>query len=237
MKCRHKIALVHVLLALCLSCAGGHKSGLPADVKSSLSLPGKHVGVLDDAYQADLLYENTRYRIAPTDVLSLAFPLTPEFNQTVNVLPDGSVSLLGIGNVRLEGLTTDESAAAVRAAYSKVLNDPIVAVELKDFNKPSFIVAGRVNTPGKYELRAYTSAIQAVTIAGGFSNGADWSNVLLFRRAGNDWYEAKPLNLKHILQGRDVNEDPEVRPGDMLFVRQTSISKKARNVFPARANH
>ena len=210
---------------------------MPADVKSSLGLPGKHVGVVDDAYQEDLFYENTRYRIAPTDVVSLTFPLTPEFNQTVNVLPDGFVTLAEIGNVRLEGLTTEESAAAVKAAYSKILKDPIVTVDLKDFNRPSFIVAGRVNSPGKYELRAYTCAVQAITIAGGFSNGADWSNVLLFRRAGNDWYEAKPLNLKHILQGRDVNEDPEVRPGDMLFVQQTSILKSARNIFPARANH
>lgn len=234
MKCRHKIALVPGLLAICLSCAGGHKSAVPADVKSSLGLPGKHVGVVDDAYQADLLYENTRYRIVPTDVVSLTFPLTPEFNQTVNVLPDGFVSLVGIGNVRLEGLTTDESAAAVKAAYSSVLKDPIVTVELKDFNRPSFIVAGRVNSPGKYELRAFTSAVQAITMAGGFSNGADWSNVLLFRRAGNDWYEAKPVNLKRILQGRNVNEDPEVRPGDMLFVQQTSILKNARNIFSRR---
>jgi polysaccharide biosynthesis/export protein len=192
---------------------------------------------VDDAYQAALLYGNTRYRIAPTDVVSLTFPLTPEFNQTVNVLSDGFVSLVGIGDVRLEGLTTEESATAVRAAYSKLLNDPIVIVGLKDFNRPSFIVAGRVNSPGKYELRAYTSAIQAITIAGGFSSGADWSNVLLFRRAGNDWYETKPLNLKHILQGHDMNEDPEVRPGDMLFVQQTSISKNVRNIFPTRARN
>ena len=101
----------------------------------------------------------------------------------------------------------------------------------------AFIVAGRVNNPGKYELRAYTSAIQAISIAGGFSNGADWSNVLVFRRAGNDWYEAKPLNLKKILQGKDVNEDPEVRPGDMLFVQQTSVLKNARNILPTRAKH
>lgn len=237
MNCRHKIALAPALLTVCLSCSGGHKSALPADVKSSLGLPGKHIGVVDDTYQADLLYENTRYRLVPTDVVCLTFPLTPEFNQTANVLPDGFVNLVGVGNIRLEGLTTEESAAAVKAAYSKVLNDPIVTVELKDFNRPSFIVAGRVNSPGKYELRAYTSAVQAIAIAGGFSNGADWSNVLLFRRAGNDWYEAKPLNLKHILQGKDVNEDPEVRPGDMLFVQQISISKSARNIFPARANH
>jgi polysaccharide export outer membrane protein len=226
MKSPHKIILVTALLGVCLSSAGGHKASVASDVKSALGLSGKHIGIVDDTYQADLLYANTRYRVAPTDVISLTFPLTPEFNQTVNVLPDGFVSLIGIGNVRLEGLTTEECAAAVRAAYSNVLNNPIVAVDLKDFNRPSFIVAGRVNNPGKYELRAYTSAIQAISIAGGFSNGADWSNVLVFRRAGNDWYEAKPLHLKRILQGRDVNEDPEVRPGDMLFVQHTSILKK-----------
>jgi polysaccharide export outer membrane protein len=133
--------------------------------------------------------------------------------------------LSGAGDVHLEGLTTEQSVAAIQAAYSKILHDPIVAVELKDFNKPYFIVSGQVHKPGKFDLRGSTSAAQAVAIAGGFNESAKHSEVLLFRRKNDDWYEVKPLDLKKILQGHDVSEDPEIRSGDMLFVPQNFISK------------
>ena len=171
-----------------------------------------------------------RYRLCPTDAIALTFPLTPEFDQTVNIQPDGFASLSGAGNLRLAGLTTQESADAIRAAYANLLHDPIVTVELKDFNKPYFVVTGQVNRPGKYDLRGDTSATQAVAIAGGFTESARHSQVLLFRRVNSGWYEVKPLNLKRILYGQNISEDPEIRSGDMLFVPQNFISKVRRYI-------
>jgi polysaccharide export outer membrane protein len=168
---------------------------------------------------------DARYRLCASDVVTLTFPLTPEFDQTVSVQPDGFVSLAGAGDVHLEGLTTQEAADSVRAAYARILHDPLVSIDLKDFNKPYFIVSGQVNQPGKFDLRGEISATQAVGIAGGFKDSAKHSQVLLFRRANNDWYEVKLLDLKKILQGRDVREDPELLPGDMVFVPQNFVSK------------
>ncbi len=175
--------------------------------------------------QPDLERRDARYRLCASDVIALTFPLTPEFDQTVSIQPDGFASLMAVGDVHLEGLTTQESAAAVRTAYSGILNAPIVTIDLKDFNKPYFIVGGQVGHPGKYDLRGETSATEAIAIAGGFNDSAKHSQVLLFRRVNSERYEVKPLNLKRILQGRDVGEDPQVRAGDMLFVPQNLISK------------
>jgi polysaccharide biosynthesis/export protein len=200
----------------------GTTSSLVASTTSH-STPALH----DDGAGAglDLQRRDARYRLCATDVVALTFPLTPEFDQTVSIQPDGFASLAGVGDVHLEGLTTEESAEAIRTAYGHILHDPIVSVDLKDFNKPYFIVSGQVGHPGKYDLRGETSATEAVAIAGGFNESAKHSQVLLFRRANKDWYEVTPLDLKRILQGRDVNEDPEVHPGDMLFVPQNFISK------------
>jgi len=164
-----------------------------------------------------LQHRDDRYRLCASDVVTLTFPLTPEFDQTINIQPDGYASLAGVGDVRLEGLTTAESLDAIRRAYAKVLNNPIVTMEMRDFNKPYFMVNGQVHSAGRFDLRGYTTATQAITMAGGFEDSAKHSQVLLFRRVNNDWYEVKNLNLKHILQGHDVNEDPEIRSGDMLF--------------------
>jgi polysaccharide biosynthesis/export protein len=172
-----------------------------------------------------LEHRNPRYQLCASDAITITFPLTPEFDQTVNIQPDGFASLLGSGDIHLEGLTTAQASDAIRTAYASVLRDPIVTIELKDFNKPYFIVSGQVNKPGKYDLRGNTSATEAVAVAGGFNESAKHSQVLLFRRVNDDWFEVKPLNLKHILQGHDVDEDAEIRPGDMLFVPQNFVSK------------
>jgi polysaccharide biosynthesis/export protein len=200
--------------------ANGPSVGLAKADERSRSSSNIH-DVDDPALQR----RNPRYRLCASDAITLTFPLTPEFDQTVNIQPDGFVSLAGAGDVHLEGLTTQESVSAVQAAYSKILHDPLVTIELKDFNKPYFIVGGQVSKPGKFDLRGYTTATEAVAMAGGFNESAKHSQVLLFRRVNDNWLEVQTLDLKHILQGHDVREDVEIRPGDMLFVPQNLISK------------
>src|SRR5580704_14119050 len=60
-----------------------------------------------------------RYRVQRTDVFTLAFPLVPEFNQTVTVEPDGYIALQGIGEIYVIGDTLTELTDAIRTAYSK----------------------------------------------------------------------------------------------------------------------
>ena len=138
------------------------------------------------------------------------------------------MNLAGVGEVRIEGLTTAELAEAIQLAYSKIVQDSTVIVEIQDFTRPYFLVLGQVNRPGKYDLRGYTSATEALASAGGFKDTARYSPVLLFRHASHDWYEVKPLDFKQLLRGHDFEEDAEVRPGDMLFVPQNLLSKLKR---------
>ncbi len=183
--------------------------------------------------QTDIQHRDGRYRLCASDVIALTFPLTPEFDQAINIEPDGFASLAGAGHVRLVGLTIEESAAAIRTAYAGILHDPMITVELRDFNRPYFIVGGEVNRPGKYDLRGDTRATEAIAMAGGFNDASKHSRVLLFRKVNNDWYEVKPLNLKRILQGHEVNEDPEIRAGDMLYVPTiSSLQERDPKLIP-----
>src|SRR5258708_6957719 len=108
-----------------------------------------------------------RYRICRDDVLSLSFPLSPELNQKVIVQPDGFISLQSAGNIRVEGLTVPGVVEAVKKAYASTLHDPIVDVDLADFQKPFFTVLGQVEKPGQYDLRYDITVTQAVAVAGG----------------------------------------------------------------------
>jgi polysaccharide biosynthesis/export protein len=168
---------------------------------------------------------NWRYRVNPSDILELTFALTPEFNQTVIVQPDGYISLRGVGDVSAAGQTLPELTESLKAAYSKILQDPEIAIDPKEFEKPFFTVGGQVGKPGKFDWYGDITLTQAIAIAGGFTEASKHSQVLLFRRVSDQWTEARIINVKKMMSSRNLQEDPELKPGDMLFVPKNSLSK------------
>lgn len=165
------------------------------------------------------------YRLNRSDVVTVGFTLSPEFDQIVTVQPDGYVFLKDAGPVLACGLTLEEFQLAVRKAYTGYLHDPQVAVALKEFEHPYFVAGGELGHPGKYELRTDTSIMEAVQIAGGFTHEAKHSQVVLFRHVSDGLVEARLFDIKKMLKEKRLSEVPSLRPGDMVFVPQNSISK------------
>jgi polysaccharide export outer membrane protein len=204
--------------------AVGQKTPLPSSIGIAQG------GTVDQAPRAtpseDGLHKrNWRYRVNPSDTLELNFSHTPEFNQTVIVQPDGYISLRDVGDLRAEGQTLPELTESIKTAYSKILQDPVLSINPKDFEKPYFTVDGQVGKPGKFDWRGDVTLTRAIAIAGGFTDAAKHSQVLLFRRVSDQWTEAKIINVKKMLSSRDLQEDPELKPGDMLFVPKNALSK------------
>jgi polysaccharide export outer membrane protein len=166
-----------------------------------------------------------RYRLEPDDVFDLDFVLTPEFNQTVTVQPDGYISLRGLGDVKVLGQTIPEASATIRAAYANILDNPPIAIVLKDFEKPYFVAGGWIGKPGKYDLRGETTLSQAIQVAGGLRDGAKASQVILFRSVSNNWVEVKKLNVKDILEAKNTSEDIRLRSGDMFLIPKGTFAK------------
>ena len=191
-------------------------------------LRGPRTPSQDAQERPELHRRNPRYQLCKDDVLQLNFALTPEFNQTVTVQPDGYITLLAVGDLHVEGQTVPDVTESIRAAYAKTLHNPIIAVRLTDFEKPYFIAGGEVGHPGKFELRGDTTLTQAVAIAGGFTESSKHSQVWLFRRVSNDWVETKQFNLKKMFKNGNLREDAHLRPGDMLYVPRNTYSKVKR---------
>src|SRR5882757_99752 len=172
---------------------------------------------------------NPRYRIQAGDTFDLTFELSPEFNQTVvAVQPDGFVTLRGVGDIKVAGQTVPELTSTLRQAYGKILNNPLISVVLKEFEKPYFVADGQVAKPGKYEMHGNMTVTQAIAIAGGFQSAAKHSQVVLFRRVDDQWTEAKLIDVKKMEKNRDLREDPMLHSGDMLFVPKNTMSKVDR---------
>jgi protein involved in polysaccharide export with SLBB domain len=167
---------------------------------------------------------NPRYRICVEDRIALSFPLTPAMDQKVMVNPDGYITLRATGNLHVAGLTLPELVAAVKKSYDNVLNDPLVNADLEDFHKQHFTVLGQVSKPGQYDLRYDTKVTEAVAMAGGFASTAK-TQVLLYRAIPSGWEEVRQLNIKEILNGKNISEDVFLRPGDMIFVPEKGVTK------------
>ena len=96
-------------------------------------------------------------------------------------------------------------------------------MDLLDFQKPFFVVSGQVTKPGQYDLRADITVSEAIAVAGGFLPTAR-THVLLYHRVSTGWVEVKKLNLKDILHGKNIEEDVQMQPGDMIFVPEKFIA-------------
>jgi polysaccharide export outer membrane protein len=166
-----------------------------------------------------------RYKLEFGDQFDVSFELSPEFNQTVTVQPDGYITLRGAGDVHVAGQTVPELTETLRRAYGKILINPLISIVLKDFEKPYFIADGQVGKPGKYELRGDTTLTQAIAMAGGFQDSAKHSQVLLFRHVDSEWVSAMIINVKQMHKEGNLKEDPYLQPGDMLFVPKNRLSK------------
>ena len=159
------------------------------------------------------------------DTLEIKFRLTSEFNQTVTIQPDGFINLIDLQDMYVVGKTVPELVEILRAEYSRILNEPIIAVVLKEYEKPYFIVQGEIRLPGKYELRGDITVVEAIGIAGGFNENSKHSQVLLFRTISNNWVSAIEINVKKMISSLDLSEDIHIQPGDMIVVPKNAFSK------------
>ena len=211
------------------------------DAPSAAVTNGDQVVAQESAHPT-LQRRNPRYKLRIGDSFDLTFPLSPEFNQigqqfgSVNgaatsvggvvIQPDGYISLTGVGEIYAAGKTIPELTETIQTAYSKILHDPVVHITLKDFERPYFTALGQVGKPGKYDLRGETTLTQGVALAGGFTTkGAKTSQVLLFRQVSDDWIEVRKIDVKKMLNGKDLREDVHLRAGDMIYVPTSTYSK------------
>jgi len=223
------LALI-ALVAVALSIAFAQTSATTVASTGATEASGTKAG--DSASDSSFRDRYPRYKIRAGDAFDIAFELSPEFNQSVSVQPDGFVTLRGIGDVHVAGETVPELTATLRKAYDKILHDPLISITLKDFEKPYFIADGQVGRPGKYDLRGETTLTEAIAMAGGFLDSAKHSQVLLFRRVNEEWMSAQVVDVKKMQSQKNLREDPLLHTGDMLFVPKNRVSK-LKPLFPS----
>ncbi len=133
------------------------------------------------------------------------------------VTPEGTVQLPAIGSFPVQGMTLEEIEHEVNARYAAHIQGIEVTVVLAGRAPRYVFVLGEVLNPGRYELTGPTTAMQSVALAGGWNNGGNLRQMVIFRR-GEDWrLMATKLDLRGALLGK------RPCPADELWIRDSDI--------------
>ena len=177
-----------------------------------------------------LVVPTEHYILHAGDVVDVTFRFTPEFNDEVTVGPDGRVMLKSVGDLRMAGYTLPEIQRAVLIAAKDKLVDPEVTVSLKDYDRPHVVVGGEVQTPGKFDLRKPTTAMQAIMLAGGPKEDSAMGRVVVFRKVNDEFAEVHIVKLDHYKGKSTAKNDMLLQPDDMVLVQHDTLTTFSRYI-------
>ena len=147
-----------------------------------------NAGAADDAVKAPppqaVSQAGPEYRMGPEDQIRVSVWENKDLTLDLVVRPDGKISMPLIQDVVAEGRTAAELATTIHDRLLTYIKEPQVSVIILQVNAPKFFVIGNVARPGTYSLRSETSVLQALALAGGFTQFASTRNIRLIRNAG-----------------------------------------------------
>lgn len=145
----------------------------------------------------------------------------------VVVTPAGKIQLPAVDSVFVQGLTPVEAKQEIDARYAATVPGVEVTIDLAE-RAPRFIyVVGEVKNAGRFELVGPTTAMQAISLAGGWNIGANLRQVVVFRRA-DDWrLMATMLDLRGAMYGRRPvpADDIWLNDSDIVLVTKSPIQQ------------
>lgn len=164
----------------------------------------------------------TEFLIGPEDILVVTVWRNQELSKEVIVRPDGKISLPLLGDITAAGLTAEALSKQVADKLAEFMSTPTVSVQVKEINSYHIFAVGEVGRPGKIVLKSFTSVIQGISYAGGFTTFASRNNVHVLRNVKNGQGETKqvmiPVPYQDIVQGKNLEANIILKAGDVIVV-------------------
>lgn len=157
------------------------------------------------------------YIIGEEDMLDINVWKEPDVSRTVPVRPDGKISLPLLNDVQAAGLTPMQLQQQITEKLRKFLTEPQVTVIVTQINSQRVYIMGEVNRPGTFPLLPKMTILQLITTAGGFTQFANTGKIRIVRNE-NGKQKTYTFNYKELMQGRQPEQNLELKPGDSIVV-------------------
>lgn len=170
------------------------------------------------AHKAKTPIDNSEqpFHIGREDVLDIAVWRDPDLSRVVPVRPDGFISMPIIGDVKAAGMTPEQLAVDLKEKLKPYVQDPKITVIVREVNSSRVFVTGEVAHPGAYPLRGRVSVLQAVALAGGFTDFANSDGIVVIRQGEKGGQI--PVRYSELISDTEGTVDVFLRPGDTVVV-------------------
>lgn len=159
----------------------------------------------DNAANSEIL---SSYALGSGDTIRIAVYKEPDLSIETKLTDAGTIIFPFLGEISVSGLTVGQLKEKITQGLAgRYLVDPKVTVSVLTYRE--FFVNGEVKKPGAYPYIPGLTAQKAISMAGGFSDRASQSNVLIIREQDPS---QKPIQAE---------VDANVSPGDVVIVEES----------------
>lgn len=159
------------------------------------------------------------YVIGAEDVLDISVWKNADLSRVVNVRPDGKISLPLIGDIKAGGLTPNQLKNEITARLKAYQETAVVSVIVAAVNSYRVFIVGEIRTPGTYLLKNKTTVLQAISLAGGFTQFASKNKIMVVRQKSDGTDERIRVRFNDLVYGDDDTDMNFIlNPGDTIFV-------------------
>ncbi len=175
---------------------------------NSSAVPGSPTVTRSVAPMAD-------YRLGAGDKLRIEVYKDAQLSQSVQVRPDGKITMPLIGDIACVGLTPIELRDRIANSLKEYVTNPVVTVIVVEAVASNVFVMGEVNKPGPLQMAGPLTALQALAMAGGFKDFANTKDIRILRRTASG-VDTIHFNYREAVKGNGATV--YLRAGDTIIV-------------------
>ena len=167
------------------------------------------------------------YRLDAGDTIEIRFFFNPELNETVQIRPDGRISMQLVGELEVAGKTIADAMEAIQRAFARELKTPRVSIQVRGYSGQKVFVTGEVNRPGVIAMPGHVTVAAAIADAGGVRLTANTKRIVLVRKGPDGGPELR--TLVYLSKGKmGPDAFTELRPYDIVMVPESRIANMDR---------
>ena len=155
------------------------------------------------------------YKLGAGDKLRVEVYKQDQLSQSLQVRPDGKITLPLVGDVTAAGQTSLELRDSLTTALKEYVQNPVVTVIVQEAVSAQVHLIGEVASPGTQVLNGSTTVLQALARAGGLREFANKGKIHILRVNGTRT-ESIPFDYRKAVKGEI--EQVYLQPGDTIVV-------------------
>jgi polysaccharide export outer membrane protein len=155
------------------------------------------------------------YRLGPGDKLRIEVYKDTQLSQSVQIRPDGKITLPLVDDIDASGRTPVELRDELTRELKEYVHNPVVTVVVVEATAATAYIIGAVNHPGSIPVLGDLTVLQALALAGGLNDWADSKHIRILRKSGAG-VQTIPFNYRDAIKG--AGPLVYLRAGDTVIV-------------------